>query len=491
VTARSTTPRPGHSRAATPEQEALLREVQAHREPFLQAWWAHRLWQGARLRTVAGAPLEVLEPGWLNRAAGPDFTEARLLIDGREHWGDVEVHLDEDEWWAHGHHSDPGYGRVILHLVLHRGSRPALRPIGQEAIPVLEAAPLLSRALLDVMDAPDDLLRRYESLPGRCGLRAALAEPEAVQRVVAHAAEERARAKAERIAQGAAADSDEQLLFRQVFAYLGYRPHAPLFEELARRFPVQALGPLLALPAQAARLAVLARWFGAAGLLEAPEPAAREDALRAEYALLREHWRGLGLQPLARGVARSQSRPWNAAERRLVGLFHHLRAIGSDGWLRGWLRLLRRLDALRDDPLFRRTALGLLDEAFATPEDEPWRARISFEQPTQSKSAGLIGRERVIVLMANAVLPAFLALARRDGDSELEKVLYRLYLVLPPEGANHRTRFMERRLAPVAPLQRTLRTQQGLLQIHQDFCRSFHEGCDRCRLPDLIALERS
>jgi hypothetical protein len=45
---------------------------------------------------------------------------------------------------------------------------------------------------------------------------------------------------------------------------------------------------------------------------------------------------------------------------------------------------------------------------------------------------------------------------------------------------------MEQRLAPLEPLQRTLRTQQGLLQMHQDFCLSFHEGCARCGLPDLI-----
>jgi len=164
-----------------------------------------------------------------------------------------------------------------------------------------------------------------------------------------------------------------------------------------------------------------------------------------------------------------------------------LRALGTDGWLRGWLRLLQHLDRLRDAPEFRREALRLLEQAFASPADEPWRTRIGFDQPPQRRAARLVGRERVVMLMANAVLPVFLGMARRDGNAELEKVLYRLYLVLPPEGSNQRTRFMERRLAPLAPLHPSLRTQQGLLQIHQDFCRSFYEGCARCRLPDLIA----
>jgi hypothetical protein len=486
---------PGGQSAPTAEQLALLREVEAHREPFLQAWWAQRLWQGQRLRTASGAPLEVLEPGWLNRGGGPDFTEARLLIDGQEHWGDVEVHLDEADWRGHGHADDPAYSRVILHVVLRRAppsaaSPVALAPYGGAPIPVLEAAPYLSRGLLEVLDEPAHLLRRYERLPGRCGLRAAVAGPEAVQRIVAHAAESRARAKATRVLAAAAAperEPDEQLLYRQLCYYLGYRPHTPLFEALARRFPVAQLAPLLALPPAEARMEVLARWFGSAGLLEAEAAGTPDPAQRAEYAALRARWRSLGLAPLGLPTARGGTRPMNSAERRLVGLYHHLQAIGRDGWLRGWLRLLHRLDGLRDAPGFRREALALLEQAFATPTAEPWRTRVSFHGPPGARPARLVGTERMIVLLANAVLPTFLAFARRDGDAELEKLLYRLYIVLPPEGANRRTRFMEERLAPVLPLPRTLRTHQGLLQIHQDFCRSFYEGCSRCRLPELLA----
>lgn len=477
-------------RAAAPlraSQQALLREVEAHREPFLHAWWAHRMWGDTRLRTTAGAPLEVLEPGWLNRGPGPDFTEARLLIDGREHWGDVEVHLDEHAWWTHGHQRDPAYDRVVLHLVLRSRGEPAATPVGESTLPVLEAASHLRPSLLALMDDPALLLRRYEALPGRCGLRAAKTEPEAVQRVVAHAAETRARAKAQRILAGAGDDNDEQLLFRQLFGYLGYRPHTGLFEDLARRFPLADLAPLLGLPREQARAEVLARWFGSAGLLATPPPTRADTTLHTEYETLQARWQALRLAPLERPPVRRPGRPWNSAERRLAGLFHHLYATGRDGWLRGWLRFLRRMDVLRDAPEFGAEAVRMLTEAFSTPADEPWRRYISFHQGDLHRPARLIGMDRTTVLMANAVLPTFLAFARRDGDVELEKVLYRLYLVLPPEGPNQRTRFMEQRLAPVVPLQRSLRTHQGLLQIHQDFCRSFYEGCDRCRFPDLIA----
>ncbi|HEX7926307.1 MAG TPA: hypothetical protein VF678_01875, partial [bacterium] len=71
-------------------------------------------------------------------------------------------------------------------------------------------------------------------------------------------------------------------------------------------------------------------------------------------------------------------------------------------------------------------------------------------------------------------------------DKELEKVLYRLFLVLPAEAPSHKTRFMEQRLLLLTPPVPTLRSHQGLLQIHQDFCAHFDTGCADCRFPDLI-----
>ncbi len=134
--------------------------------------------------------------------------------------------------------------------------------------------------------------------------------------------------------------------------------------------------------------------------------------------------------------------------------------------------------------------MKLLEKAFDTPLDEPWRRRVSFTHPPLKQEARMIGTDRIIIIMANAVLPFFLAYARRREDEELEKLLYRMFIVLPPEAPNQRTRFMERRLMPIFALPRTLRMQQGLLQIHQDFCASFQEGCHVCRFPDLIGQPR-
>jgi Protein of unknown function (DUF2851) len=476
---------------------ALIQECVAGREAVLQACWAQQAWTRRPLSLADGQPLTVEFPGWLNRGAGPDFRDARLRIgsvehSGVEYRGDVEIHLDEDDWHRHAHDADPGYGRVILHVVLTAGAGHAQQLVSGAPIPVLIAAPYLSPDALRLMKDPQGLLRRYETLPGRCGLRAAQCAPEALEKIIAHAAESRARHKAQALEAIWPVQDEEQLLFELIFQALGYKPHAERFRALAKQYPLRDLHAALSRPpasdgqsnSREGRSDVLARWFGALGVLSDPVPEGLDKEGAAEYRDLATRWQALGARSAGSAIPRGGTRPWNSPERRMVGLYHHLALLRGD-LMKGWLQFLSELDALRDHPDFRQRATEALDAAFATPSDEPWRLRVTYGSRLP-QAAHLIGQDRIAVLLANAVVPFFLAYARRHGDAELEKVLYRLFLVLPGEGPNARTRFMTQRLLPLRPLPRTLRTQQGLIQIHQDFCTSFESGCGDCAFPDLI-----
>ena len=230
---------------------------------------------------------------------------------------------------------------------------------------------------------------------------------------------------------------------------------------------------------------VLAHWFGAAGLLAADSPESPDPDARIEQQTLMRQWAETGQSPLNEPLKRGGARPWNSPERRMVGLFHHLFAARGEP-MKAWLKLLKELDTVRDESTFRRSALTALRNAFPTPAEEPWARRVSYSaEPV--KEALLVGDDRVAIVLVNAIVPFFLAYSRRKAMPELEKVLYRLFLVLPGEGPNARTRFMTQRLMPLRPMADTLRTQQGLIQIHQDFCTSFESGCGDCKFPDLIA----
>ena len=86
-------------------------------EEFLHFVWQFRLYDVQQLRTVDGKLLKVLNCGFPNKHAGPDFTNAKIVIDETTWVGQVEVHLKTSDWNAHQHQKDNSYDNVILHVV--------------------------------------------------------------------------------------------------------------------------------------------------------------------------------------------------------------------------------------------------------------------------------------------------------------------------------------------------------------------------------------
>lgn len=87
-------------------------------EELIHLIWQLRLYDSAELQTTDHEPIQVLNGGYANKHAGPDFTNAKIVI-GQTTWvGQVEIHLKSSDWYAHGHQNDAAYNNVILHVVL-------------------------------------------------------------------------------------------------------------------------------------------------------------------------------------------------------------------------------------------------------------------------------------------------------------------------------------------------------------------------------------
>jgi hypothetical protein len=108
-----------------------------------------RLWQrgAARqqwFRTDQGVRVRVLYPGRPGKAAGPDFRNALLEFEGVGLvQGDVEIHLRQRDWDAHGHSGDPNYNSVVLHAALQTDSSATRVPSGQ-SVSVIALGQLLT-----------------------------------------------------------------------------------------------------------------------------------------------------------------------------------------------------------------------------------------------------------------------------------------------------------------------------------------------------------
>ena len=86
-------------------------------EIVLHYIWEHCLWAGFEQRTTEGKSVEIISVGEHNRDAGPDYSHARIRIDGREWVGNIEIHVCSSDWVKHHHHLDKAYDSVILHVV--------------------------------------------------------------------------------------------------------------------------------------------------------------------------------------------------------------------------------------------------------------------------------------------------------------------------------------------------------------------------------------
>jgi len=131
-------------------------------ERLLQKIWQRGEFDATAARVADGRALKIVHPGKWNHLGGPDFAGARLMLDGRELTGDVELHLHAKDWAAHGHASDNAYNNVVLHVVLFPCAEAVTRGAGGREIPILCLLPLLHHGLEEY--AADEAM---EQLAGR------------------------------------------------------------------------------------------------------------------------------------------------------------------------------------------------------------------------------------------------------------------------------------------------------------------------------------
>jgi len=87
-------------------------------EELLQYIWMAGLFDANSLYTKDGQEITVYKRGKLNTDSGPDFTNAHIRIDYTDWFGNIEIHLNSEQWYEHKHHLDKAYNNTILHVVL-------------------------------------------------------------------------------------------------------------------------------------------------------------------------------------------------------------------------------------------------------------------------------------------------------------------------------------------------------------------------------------
>jgi len=127
-------------------------------ERLLQFIWQFQYFNKNELNTIDGESLQIIYAGNYNTNQGPDFLEAKIKI-GNTLWiGNIELHLNANDWFAHQHSGDKNFSNIILHVVWINDA--VIKDINGKSLPTLELQPLVSNMGL----------RKYQQLMQSQGL---------------------------------------------------------------------------------------------------------------------------------------------------------------------------------------------------------------------------------------------------------------------------------------------------------------------------------
>jgi hypothetical protein len=443
-----------------------------------------RLWEGQRfppkaLTSREGLDLRVVYRGRPAAGPGPDFRDAVIAAGGQEWRGDVELHVAASTFRRHGHHRDPAYDNLVLHVVFWDDERRETRLACGRSVPTLALAPWVARRAEE--------LRRWLARPPRwqepCRTAVARLGWAAVVGVLEEAGDARLREKADALAAAMAAAGEEEVLYRGLLEGLGYSRNRDPFRCLAEALPWHALRRLLAAqPPEDRLLAAEAALLGSAGFLS-PEMSAEPYV-----AALQERWwaqlggdkrqetrdtnavrvscPAFGVPPYLAWEVRG--RPGNHPARRLAGAARLLLRYVDGGLLSGLL------GPVRAGPAALSSALEVQAEGF-------WRDYYDLTRGPTRLPAGLIGPGRAGELAVNTVLPFALAWGEGHGDAALAEAAVAAFRRYPCASSYGLLRSLSAALGRRVVV--GARGQQGMLYLFRRYCRQ--GGCageNRCPL---------
>lgn len=407
------------------------------REDFIQFLWREGRFDLRDLRTTEGVALSIQDFGRHNHDAGPDFSNGQLRIDGLQWAGNIEMHTYASEWYKHGHHTDPAYDNVVLHVVLEE-DRPVLRRNG-DRIPCLE---LKNRIPAGLIKSYWRLKHSKDWVP--CQQQLHLVE-EPVRRafldqILRERITSRADAFTERMER--AGRDWEEAFYQSVARALGGRVNADAMDMLARSVPLRVM-----LKHQHSLLQLEALLFGQSGLL--PNWSEEEDGylglLRREYTVLKAKY---SLRPLRVSAWRYlRLRPNNFPTVRIAQ----------------FATMLHRTGQLFGKSLVAADAKELAN-MFEVKLSNYWRTHYRFGKEGKPGERRL-GNASVRSILINTIVPAFVAYARYRTDDRYRERAFGLLRELPAE--NNRILRQWDRLGVTA---RNAGESQALLQLKKDFC---------------------
>ena len=391
-------------------------------EIILHYIWEHCLWAGFEQYTTDGKKVEILSVGEHNRDAGPDYSHARIRIDGKEWVGNIEIHVCASDWTKHHHHLDKAYDNIILHVV-----RTADKPIYNSKGELVPQCELNYPSDKDYLSALFESAQRMDSAIARIGCAEQLLHDprlltEGWRKTLLCKRLECKRASITRLLE-ITKGSWEHALYISLARNFGFHTNSVPFEELAINTPLSCLQKH-----RNSLFQLTALLLGQAGLVQEPELQKEYDFLRVKF----------GLTPLEGSIWKhARLRPQNSPELRI----------------RQFAQLMHQSE-------------NLLSKILDT--DDLKELEVLFAVPQMGKSS-------VDILLINTVIPYKYAYALHQNNPVKAEQAMRLMEKIPAENNT-----IVRQWRVLGQEVKNAADTQALLHLYQNYCQ--HHECINCEV---------
>ncbi len=401
-------------------------------EIVLHYIWERCLWAGFAQRTTDGREVEILSVGEHNHDAGPDYSHARIRIDGKEWIGNIEIHISSSDWTKHHHHTDKAYDSVILHVV-----RVADKPVYNSKGELVPQCELQYPSDQDYLSGLFSLAQQMDSATSRIGCAEQLIhEPELLtngwRKTLLNKRLECKRASIKRLLE-ITKGSWEHALYISLARNFGFHTNSLPFEQLAINTPLSCL-----MKHRNSLFQLTAILLGQASLIKE-----EEKDLQKEYHFLRIKF---GLTPIDPTMWKhARMRPQNSPELRV----------------RQFAQLIYQSENLLSK-IIDENGLKELEQLFNVPQ---------------------MGKSSIDILLINTVIPYKYAYAMHQNNPVKAEQTAELMESIAPEN-----NVIVRQWRVLGQQVHNAADTQALLHLYQNYCQ--HHECINCEVGYKIFQDR-
>lgn len=413
--------------------------------------YLHLLWRTKRLpmhllKTTNNEPVRILHVGMYNTGSGPDFFNGRIELNQLQLSGNVEMHVKSSDWYAHGHHEDPAYDNVILHVVYEHDKLVFIEGI---PIPTIEL-----KELIDWKHYEQTKQFQVRSTVIPCAGQLSDCPAPVLWHQVSNALWQRLERKKAEIMELAQPlrNAPEMVLFHLMAKAFGMKTNALPFQELAHRIPFRKV-------IRSERKAVESIVFGASGLLQNVQP----DSLYVDELVGEWHYQSHKLQ-----IHPAYASTWHFKGCRPSG-FPTIRLAQFAAFIHrmNWTESFWELPTTE----IRQRML----EALTVRPSDYWIHHYHFGKPLAIPKPSVMSVSVANVVITNSVVPFLWWLADRLKTSIYREKAIELLELMPPERNQITDDWEKWGIKPKSAAE-----SQGLIELKNELCN--RKQCLNCQV---------